>query len=71
VLAAVAGLLDLTSLPRTLQAIGVDEREIDALADQTRRAHLLLPNNPVDISPSTARGLYELAFDGEVYCGQF
>ena len=71
VLVAIAGLLDLTSLPRTLQAIGVEEREIGALAAQTGRAHLLLPNNPVDISPSTANGLYRLAFSGDVYRGQF
>lgn len=67
IIAKVADLLDHTSLPRTLRDIGVKKNDIPALAVQSQKAHLLLPNNPVTLSRHDADMIYGLAYEGETY----
>ena len=60
--ARIEALMMLSGLPRRLRDAGVTQDSLPSLADDAMKQTRLLVNNPVEVTVSDARALYEAAF---------
>lgn len=65
-IAALRQLIDDVSLPATLQQAGVEEKDLEMLAEDAMLQQRLLVNNPRDVTYEDALAIYRAAFRGTV-----